>query len=181
MGGSLLTDDLQIEGITNQKAISLAGDASSSGGIGMNLTGYAAGGMPSFSITGGNTGADADIFIDPLNSKLKLNNLLTDNSAEQVLGKDANGYSVWVDKTTLQSGDNITISGTGTSLDPYIVSLDVSSNNSHIMLPSGNTATRPITPIPGMIRYNNQTGRPEIYVEDLNNDGTLGDLGWLQF
>lgn len=50
----------------------------------------------------------------------------------------------------------------------------------NIILPKGTTAERPTTPEPGSMRYNTTTGRPEVYVEDLNNDGVLGDAGWLK-
>lgn len=47
-----------------------------------------------------------------------------------------------------------------------------------IQLPSGDTSQRPASPTFGQIRYNTDLGRVEVYVNDLNNDGTLGDMGW---
>jgi hypothetical protein len=47
-----------------------------------------------------------------------------------------------------------------------------------IIVPSGTTAQQPSTPEFGMIRYNSTIGRGEMYVNDLNGDGTTGDAGW---
>ena len=50
--------------------------------------------------------------------------------------------------------------------------------NAAIQLPSGDTSQRPASPTFGQIRYNTDLGRVEVYVNDINNDGTLGDAGW---
>ncbi|MGL2987883.1 hypothetical protein ACSVH5_09825 [Flavobacterium sp. RSSA_27] len=47
-----------------------------------------------------------------------------------------------------------------------------------IQLPSGTTGERPATPVFGQMRYNSDLGRVEVYVEDVNGDGTKGDTGW---
>lgn len=47
-----------------------------------------------------------------------------------------------------------------------------------LLVPVGTTAERPSTPAFGMIRYNSTIGRGEMYVNDQNGDGTLGDAGW---
>lgn len=46
-----------------------------------------------------------------------------------------------------------------------------------IQLPQGSSTERP-SPLFGMIRYNTTIGRGEMYVNDLNGDGTQGDAGW---
>ena len=47
-----------------------------------------------------------------------------------------------------------------------------------IQLPSGTNGERPATPAFGQMRYNTDLGRAEVYVEDVNGDGTKGDTGW---
>ncbi|MGL2993100.1 hypothetical protein [Flavobacterium sp. TSSA_36] len=47
-----------------------------------------------------------------------------------------------------------------------------------IQLPSGTNVERPTTPAFGQMRYNTDLGRVEVYVEDVNGDGTKGDTGW---
>jgi trimeric autotransporter adhesin len=50
-----------------------------------------------------------------------------------------------------------------------------------IRVPNGTTAQRPISTQFGQVRYNTTLGRGEMYVNDLNGDGTLGDAGWRVF
>jgi len=57
------------------------------------------------------------------------------------------------------------------------VQLEVSSTDA-IRIPVGNSAQRPGTPKFGLIRYNTEIGRGEMYVNDVNGDGILGDAGW---
>lgn len=59
-------------------------------------------------------------------------------------------------------------------------SLDVVATDA-IITPSGTTAQRPATPVFGMVRYNSTIGRGEMYVNDVNGDGTQGDTGWRAF
>lgn len=55
--------------------------------------------------------------------------------------------------------------------------LDVSGTGS-MKVPVGTTAERPAAPAFGMVRYNSTIGRGEMYVNDVNGDGTQGDAGW---
>jgi trimeric autotransporter adhesin len=50
-----------------------------------------------------------------------------------------------------------------------------------IRVPNGTTAERPISIQFGQVRYNTTLGRGEMYVNDVNGDGTLGDAGWRVF
>ncbi|MFN8238181.1 MAG: hypothetical protein U0T77_08435 [Chitinophagales bacterium] len=53
------------------------------------------------------TNSYSDIYIRPVNGKMIINNLNTDNAAPQVLAKDANGFSVWRDASSLNSVNGI--------------------------------------------------------------------------
>ncbi len=48
------------------------------------------------------TDAYADILVNPVNHKLRIANLNTNNSATQVLAKDPNGFSVWKDVSSMK-------------------------------------------------------------------------------
>jgi trimeric autotransporter adhesin len=50
-----------------------------------------------------------------------------------------------------------------------------------IRVPNGTTAQRPVSTQFGQVRYNTTLGRGEMYVNDVNGDGTLGDAGWRVF
>jgi trimeric autotransporter adhesin len=50
-----------------------------------------------------------------------------------------------------------------------------------IRVPNGTTAERPTSIQFGQVRYNTTLGRGEMYVNDVNGDGTLGDAGWRVF
>jgi trimeric autotransporter adhesin len=50
-----------------------------------------------------------------------------------------------------------------------------------IRVPNGTTVERPTSIQFGQIRYNTTLGRGEMYVNDANGDGTLGDAGWRVF
>jgi trimeric autotransporter adhesin len=50
-----------------------------------------------------------------------------------------------------------------------------------IRVPNGTTAERPTSIQFGQLRYNTTLGRGEMYVNDANGDGTLGDAGWRVF
>ena len=56
------------------------------------------------------------------------------------------------------------------------VSLEVNGADA-IKIPNGTSAERP-TPEFGMIRYNSDIGRGEMYFNDVDGDGTQGDAGW---
>lgn len=47
-----------------------------------------------------------------------------------------------------------------------------------VLLPTGTDAERPATAVFGTLRYNTSIGRAEVYVNDVNGDGTQGDAGW---
>lgn len=49
----------------------------------------------------------SDIYIRPVNGKMIINNLATDNAAPQVLAKNASGLSVWRDVSSLNSANGI--------------------------------------------------------------------------
>lgn len=49
----------------------------------------------------------SDIYIRPINGKMIINNLSTDNAAPQVLAKNTNGLSVWRDVSSLNSANGI--------------------------------------------------------------------------
>jgi trimeric autotransporter adhesin len=50
-----------------------------------------------------------------------------------------------------------------------------------VRVPNGTTAERPTSIQFGQVRYNTTLGRGEMYVNDVNGDGTLGDSGWRIF
>jgi trimeric autotransporter adhesin len=50
-----------------------------------------------------------------------------------------------------------------------------------LRVPNGTTAERPTSTQFGQVRYNTTLGRGEMYVNDANGDGTLGDAGWRIF
>jgi len=50
--------------------------------------------------------------------------------------------------------------------------------NGSLKVQSGTTSERPATAEFGMLRYNSSIGRGEMYVNDVNGDGTTGDAGW---
>jgi trimeric autotransporter adhesin len=50
-----------------------------------------------------------------------------------------------------------------------------------VRVPNGTTAERPSSTQFGQVRYNTTLGRGEMYVNDVNGDGTLGDAGWRVF
>jgi len=56
-------------------------------------------------------------------------------------------------------------------------SLDVLGTDG-IIVPNGTTAERPAAPAFGTLRYNTDTGRGEMYVNDLDGNGIQGDAGW---
>jgi hypothetical protein len=64
------------------------------------------------------------------------------------------------------------------SLSPS-VRLEVGGTDA-IRVPVGTTAQRPTAAF-GQIRYNSTIGRGEMYVNDINGDGTQGDAGWRAF
>ncbi len=74
----------------------------------------------------------------------------------------------------LQSGDSgnkiLTVAGNGV--------VKKANATGAVQMPVGTTAERPTAPQFGMIRYNSDIGRGEMYVNDVNGDGTLGDAGW---
>jgi hypothetical protein len=47
-----------------------------------------------------------------------------------------------------------------------------------LLLPTGTDAQRPASAVFGTLRYNTSIGRAEVYVNDVNGDGTQGDAGW---
>lgn len=47
-----------------------------------------------------------------------------------------------------------------------------------LLLPTGTDVERPVSAVFGTLRYNTTIGRAEVYVNDLNGDGTQGDAGW---
>ena len=65
--------------------------------------------------------------------------------------------------------------GIGT-IDPT-VQLEVAGTDA-VKVSAGTTLQRPSVPKFGMIRYNSDIGRGEMYVNDLDGDGILGDEGW---
>lgn len=77
--------------------------------------------------------------------------------------------------TILKNG-NISV---GTHTVKPAVAMEINGTDG-IKIPSGTSAQRPSAPPLGTLRYNSELGRPEMYVNDLNNDGVQGDAGWLK-
>lgn len=65
----------------------------------------------------------------------------------------------------------------GTHATKPDLTLEISGTDG-VLLPSGTDADRPVTAVFGTLRYNTTIGRAEVYVNDLNGDGTQGDAGW---
>jgi hypothetical protein len=81
---------------------------------------------------------------------------------------------------TAPSLDNAEITAAG---DKALTTKEFTDENYIGKLPSGNTAARPATaPAFGTMRYNTQTGRPEVYVENSNDvaEGTPYVPGWVR-
>jgi len=55
-----------------------------------------------------------------------------------------------------------------------ITTLNFLNTNSEFKVPVGDTATRPATPAIGMIRFNSENDKAEIYVADFDGDGNPG-------
>jgi hypothetical protein len=76
------------------------------------------------------------------------------------------------------TGDNGGSMGLG-GRTPSTCALEVG-GSSAVLLPAGGSGSRPSGDF-GMIRYNSDIGRGEMYVNDSNGDGTQGDAGWRAF
>jgi len=55
-----------------------------------------------------------------------------------------------------------------------ITTLNFLNTNSEFKIPVGDTATRPGTPAIGMLRFNSENDKAEIYVADFDGDGNAG-------
>ena len=55
-----------------------------------------------------------------------------------------------------------------------ITTLNFLNTNSEFKIPVGDTATRPGTPAIGMMRFNSENDKAEIYVADFDGDGNPG-------
>lgn len=55
-----------------------------------------------------------------------------------------------------------------------ITTLNFLNTNSEFKIPVGDTATRPGTPALGMMRFNSENDKAEIYVADFDGDGNPG-------
>ena len=55
-----------------------------------------------------------------------------------------------------------------------ITTLNFLNTNSEFKIPVGDTATRPGTPAIGMLRFNSENDKAEIYVADFDGDGNPG-------
>ena len=55
-----------------------------------------------------------------------------------------------------------------------ITTLNFLNTNSEFKIPVGDTATRPGTPALGMMRFNTENDKAEIYVADFDGDGNAG-------
>ena len=55
-----------------------------------------------------------------------------------------------------------------------ITTLNFLNTNSEFKIPVGNTATRPGTPAVGMMRFNSENDKAEVYVADSDGDGNPG-------
>jgi len=55
-----------------------------------------------------------------------------------------------------------------------ITTLNFLHTNSEFKIPVGDTATRPATPALGMLRFNTENDKAEIYVADFDGDGNPG-------
>jgi hypothetical protein len=85
--------------------LSLAGTNMTSNHEGVTIGGTNnASTAPALSLFGYNSGSGSDIEIYPFNQKLKILNLATDNTGDQVLAKDSLGNSVWRDVSSLGGG-----------------------------------------------------------------------------
>ena len=55
-----------------------------------------------------------------------------------------------------------------------ITTLSFLNTNSEFKIPVGDTATRPATPVIGMMRFNSENDKAEIYVADSDGEGAAG-------
>jgi hypothetical protein len=76
---------------------------------------------------------------------------------------------------TTDNGGSLGLGG----ITPTTCALEVGGTTA-IRVPAGTTAQRPTSAF-GMIRYNSSVGRGEMFVNDVNGDGTQGDAGWRAF
>lgn len=102
-----------------------------------------------------------------------VNQLLTTDAIFQIGNGGISNYSNAL--SVLRDG-KMSI-GTHTSIPT--VALEINGTDG-VKIPAGTTADRPAAPAFGTLRYNSELGRPEMYINDLNNDGILGDAGWLK-
>lgn len=117
--------------------------------------------------TADTTNTYSDILVYPINKKLKIVNLNTDNTATQILAKNAVGNSVWRDVSSLGSLSVVTsngISGNGTSGNP-------------IKLGGTLTGGSTITGNGGYLYFSLYNGGFSIYTEDtsLNQRTTINN------
>ncbi|HBY66993.1 MAG TPA: hypothetical protein DEG69_04020 [Flavobacteriaceae bacterium] len=89
------------------------------------------------------------------------------NDTDFRIESDTNAHALFVNGST----GNI-----GIGENNPTVSLEVNGADA-IKIPNGTSAERP-TPEFGMIRYNSDIGRGEMYFNDVDGDGTQGDAGW---
>ncbi len=99
---------------------------------------------------------------------------ITTESLLQV-GNGTSGTAMSNALTILKSGKT----AVGTHQNKPVLDLEVNGVEG-MKIPAGTTAQRPSVSVFGTLRYNNTLGRPEMYVADLNGDGTLDDPGWLK-
>ena len=55
-----------------------------------------------------------------------------------------------------------------------ITTLSFLNTNSEFKIPVGDTANRPGSPVVGLLRFNSETDKAEIYVADADGDGNAG-------
>ncbi|MBL7712068.1 MAG: hypothetical protein JNL13_06380 [Chitinophagaceae bacterium] len=99
----------------------------------------------------------------------------TDTDALMQAGNGTNADSGRSNALTLLKNGKLSV---GTHTEKPSLSMEINGTDG-IKIPSGTSAQRPAAPVLGTLRYNNELGRPEMYVNDLNKDGAQGDAGWL--
>lgn len=110
-----------------------------------------------------------------------------DNSPLNIatVGDNGDRINMFVGNTT---NPTVQILNKGVYVNPYGSGVDIQVENTFevrgtdaMRIPNGTTSERPTSTRFGQMRYNTTLGRGEMYVNDLNGDGTQGDEGWRVF